>query len=49
MRDVYMEKKEINLILEKYADLIVRVGLNLQPGQKLFIVARQLEVAPLVQ
>ena len=44
-----MDKKEIELVLEKYADLIVRVGLNLQPGQKLFIVARQLEVMPLVQ
>ncbi len=44
-----MERKEIKLMLEKYADLIVRVGLNLQPGQKLFIVAQQLEVAPLVQ
>ena len=43
-----MERKEIKLILEKYADLIVRVGLNLQPGQKLFIVAQQLEVAPLI-
>ncbi len=44
-----MDKKDNNLVLEKYADLIVRVGLNLQPGQKLFIVARQLGVAPLVQ
>ena len=44
-----MDKKEMDLVLEKYADLIVRVGINLQPEQRLFIVAQQLEVAPLVQ
>ena len=35
-----MDKKDNNLVLEKYADLIVKVGLNLQPGQKLFIVGQ---------
>ena len=35
--------------LEKYAELIVKVGLNLQPGQRLFIVAVSLDVAPLVR
>ena len=36
-------------ILTKYADLIVKVGLNLQPGQRLFITAVSLDVAPLVR
>jgi len=49
MKDDHMERKEIDLVLEKHADLIVRVGLNLQPGQRLFIWAQQLEVAPLVR
>jgi len=35
--------------LAKYADLIVKVGLNLQPGQRLFIWTGPLEVAPLVR
>lgn len=37
--------------LTKYADLIVRVGLNLQPGQNLLInsVGSSVEVAPLVR
>ena len=35
--------------LKKYADLAVNVGLNLQPGQKLFIWAAQLEMAPIVR
>jgi len=35
--------------LKKYADLIVKVGLNLQPGQRLIIYAIPLEVAPLVR
>lgn len=44
-----MDSQEFGLILEKYANLIVKVGLNLQPDQRLFIWAQQLEVAPLVQ
>lgn len=36
-------------IHEKFARLICEVGLNLQPGQRLFIWANQLELAPLVQ
>lgn len=43
-----MDKKEFDLLLEKYAELIVKIGVNLQPGQRLFIWAQQLEVAPLV-
>lgn len=35
--------------LAKYAELIVKVGLNLQPGQRLFIWTGPLEVAPLVR
>ncbi len=34
--------------LQKYAELIVKVGLNLQPGQRLLIIAH-LPAAPLVQ
>ena len=36
-------------ILEKYAELIVKVGLNLHPDQQLIIWAGPLEVAPLVR
>jgi aminopeptidase len=35
--------------LAKYAELIVKVGLNLQPDQRLFIWTGPLEVAPLVR
>ena len=35
--------------LDRYAELAVKVGLNLQPGQRLLIVADPLEVAPLVR
>jgi len=35
--------------LQRYAELIVKVGLNLQPGQRLFIVAFSLDVAPVVR
>ena len=44
-----MKEKEFQQILEKYADLAVEIGLNLQPGQRLFIRANQLELAPLVR
>ncbi len=44
-----MDQKEVANVLEKYADLIVKVGVNIQPGQRLFIWAQQLEVAPLVK
>lgn len=44
-----MKEKEFQQMLEKYADLAVEVGLNLQPGQRLFIRANQLELAPLVR
>jgi aminopeptidase len=44
-----MSARDYQEILSKYADLIIKVGLNLQPGQKLFIWAEQLEVAPLVR
>ena len=35
-------------MLEKYAEVIVKIGLNLQPGQRLFIAA-ELNTAPLVR
>ncbi len=44
-----MKKNELEAMLDKYAELIVKIGLNLQPGQRLFIWAQQLEVAPLVR
>ncbi len=44
-----MKEKEFQMILEKYANLAVEIGLNLQPGQRLFIKANQLELAPLVR
>ncbi|MFN2282202.1 MAG: aminopeptidase [Anaerolineales bacterium] len=44
-----MNGSEFQVVLEKFARLIVEVGLNLQPGQRLFIWANQLELAPLVR
>ena len=44
-----MDKKALDQIIERYAELIVKVGVNLQPEQRLFIWAQQLEVSPLVQ
>ena len=44
-----MSGMDFAVILKKYAELIIKVGLNLQPGQRLFIWAEQLEVAPLVR
>lgn len=44
-----MNEREFQVVLEKFARLIVEVGLNIQPGQRLFIWANQLEVAPLVR
>ena len=35
--------------LQAYAELIVKVGLNLQPGQRLLIMKAPLEAAPLVR
>jgi aminopeptidase len=35
--------------LQRYADLTVQVGLNLQPGQRLFVNAFALEVAPVAR
>lgn len=35
--------------LEKYAEIVVKVGLNLQPGQRLIINRAPLELAPLVR
>ena len=35
--------------LEHYADLAIRVGLNLQPGQRLLIIKAQIEMAPFVR
>jgi aminopeptidase len=44
-----MMSSEFEERLEKYAELIVKVGLNLQPGQRLLIFAYSLDVAPLVR
>ena len=44
-----MKEYNLDLIREKYARLICEVGLNLQPGQKLFIWANQLEMAPMAR
>ncbi|MCZ7553605.1 MAG: aminopeptidase [Anaerolineales bacterium] len=33
-----MDRAEFELQLERYADLIVGIGLNLQPGQRLTMV-----------
>jgi aminopeptidase len=44
-----MKIQDFDQKLAKYAELIVKVGLNLQPGQRLFIVAYSLDVAPLVR
>ena len=44
-----MKEKDFQQILAKYADLAVEVGLNLQPGQRLFIRANQLELAPIIR
>jgi aminopeptidase len=34
-----MNEQEFSQALQKYADVVVRVGLNLRPGQRLFILA----------
>ena len=44
-----MKNKDFDQILSKYAELVVKVGLNLRESQRLFIWAQQLEVAPLVR
>ena len=44
-----MNNQEFEHILEKYAELVVKSGLNIQPGQGLVILAGPLEVAPLVR
>jgi aminopeptidase len=44
-----MNISEFEKVLDKFARLIVEVGLNLQPDQRLFIWANQLELAPLVR
>lgn len=36
-------------LLEKYAELAVKVGLNLQPGQRLLITGAPVQLAPLVR
>lgn len=44
-----MNENNLESVHEKYARLICEVGLNLQPEQRLFIWANQLELAPLVR
>ena len=43
-----MPNENFELMLEKYADVIVNVGLNLQPGQRLFVSA-EMNTKPLVR
>ena len=44
-----MKIQDFDNKLEKYAELIVNVGLNLQPEQRLILIAFSLDVAPLVR
>lgn len=44
-----MNENDLSIILGKYADLVVKVGLNLQPEQRLLIWVNQLELAPLAR
>jgi len=44
-----MKNQDFEQKLTKYAELIVKVGLNIQPGQRLYILAYVLEAAPLVR
>jgi len=44
-----METLTFEQKLQRYAELTVKVGLNLQPGQKLIIIAYSLDVAPMVR
>ncbi len=43
-----MNEQEFSQALQKYADVVVRVGLNLRAGQRLFILAG-IHDYPLVQ
>jgi aminopeptidase len=44
-----LNNMDFDQILDKYTDLIIEVGLNLQEGQKLFIDAEPLETSPLAR
>ena len=44
-----MENLTFEQKLQRYADLVVKAGLNLQPGQRLVIIAWTLDAAPLVR
>ena len=44
-----METLTFEQKLQRYAELTVKVGVNLQPGQKLVIIAYSLDVAPTVR
>ncbi|MGD8405946.1 MAG: aminopeptidase [Anaerolineales bacterium] len=44
-----METLSFEQKLQRYADLTVKVGLNLQPGQRLFVIAYPLDVAPMLR
>jgi aminopeptidase len=41
--------KDLDRTLEKYAELIVKVGLNLRAGQRLLVIKTPLEAAPLAR
>jgi aminopeptidase len=44
-----LNSQEFDQVLDKYADLIIKVGLNLQEGQKLIISANPIDSVPLVR
>jgi len=44
-----MKIQDFDQKLEKYAELIVKIGLNLQPSQRLILIAFSLDAAPLVR
>lgn len=46
---INMPRTEFEQNLEKYAEVIVKVGLNLQPGQRLLIRAVPFDAAPLIR
>ncbi len=44
-----MKIQDFDQKLEKYTELIVKIGLNLQPSQRLILIAFSLDAAPLVR
>lgn len=44
-----MENFTFEQKLQRFADLTIKVGINLQPGQRLFVIAYPLDVAPMLR